>query len=82
MIDNFGGRKFVAFIICMAIIIGISAVMLINKWLTAENCMKIIGDIVLLSGIYAGGNAAEYYFKRGGSNGLKGNSETVDSKQC
>jgi len=73
--DNFGGRKFVAFVISMAVICFLTVVMYLMKWLTADYCMRIMGTVVMIAGIFTGGNMAEKYFnnKKGGEKNGNGN---------
>lgn len=64
MVDNFGGRKFIAFLISLIFGISIFIVMLLNKWLTATNCLDFLTFISVIAGLFTGGNLLDKYITK------------------
>lgn len=55
-IENFGGRKFIAFLSCLAFFIFIFIIMCMRDWLTAEYCLSFISSTIILASIFTGAN--------------------------
>lgn len=76
--DNYGGRKFVAFLFAEILLAFIFIVMLIFKWLDGGMCMQFVTFIVGVYGGYIGVNQLEKYIVTKKQNGGKPNDTITD----
>lgn len=58
---RFGGRKFIGFLISIGFLASIFVTMLIKGWLNPEYCMRFMGIIPIIIGLFTGGNVLEKY---------------------
>jgi len=58
------GRKFILALISLGFIIGVFIYMAFQRWLTPEYCMRILGMLPIIIGLFVGGNVLEKYIKK------------------